>query len=123
MVITRNPKRPQEAGIIVRIGQKRLSAHMTAATINIHKGGGMRDPCIDRKIMELLTATGVVNLQQSPQAQKTVVSSAPMSINAVVISYTAEAQEEMSYELKFNPDSSLMNDLSAVVHIYIPRLH
>ena len=46
MVITRNPKRLQGAGIIVSTGQKRFSAHMAAATINIQKGGGMREPCL-----------------------------------------------------------------------------
>ena len=46
IVITRNPKRLQCAGIIVSIGQKRFSAHMTAAKISIQKGGGTQEPCI-----------------------------------------------------------------------------
>lgn len=45
-VITRNPNRLQSAGIIVRIGQKWLTAHMAAAIINIQMGGGTREPFI-----------------------------------------------------------------------------
>lgn len=61
-------------------------------------------------------AAGVENLQQSSQSQKTVVSSSPVLINAVVISYTAEAQKEMTDNLKFNPNTlvdEIKNGLTA----------